>query len=210
MASQRNETRQQLLDTVLAQGMSSFQEWLIQQADGPNPVFQEGHLSANPITRYINQCLVDINSSTLLYEGMIYTVVGARPVPEPFKRFLQRFHAAFADMHVSSNVLVAWIDQGMPVPPLRQEHLDAVQNRHVEIGKALSQAIALVRLGFLDPKYPTEEECLGIALATYCSWSPTFVARTCLRLCYAALEDSNCATMERLLREQFGEELASR
>ena len=93
----------------------------------------------------------------------------------------------------------------MPYQP--GDSTDRYHHLYEEVCQALSRAVSLVREGtFRDPNQPTEEECLGIALAKYYSWEGDRIARTCLRFCYAALEDANYATLAGLLEEYYGEE----
>jgi hypothetical protein len=193
------------LDTILAGGWDHFHAWLCKQAAREEPIiFHIGHPVANPVTCYINHQLGDATGQAHLYEGMIYTACGARAVPEALQRFLWALQDAFGGQHVTPGTLVEWIALGQPLP--YQPDLSAPEQRMVEICHALEMAVALVRQGFRDPAQVTEEECLGIAVAKYCSWDGPRIARTCLRLCYAALEDANYATLERLLQEHFGEE----
>ena len=105
----------------------------------------------------------------------------------------------------NDSVCASWIADGRPIP-----HRDVVgtDGRYQAICQALSYAVQLIRQGgFRDPNQPTDEECLGIALAYACAWEGPRIARACLRLCYNAFQDANYAAVERLLREQFGEEL---
>jgi hypothetical protein len=195
------------LETILAQGLPPFYAWIRKQARKAEPIiFFEGHLAANPLACYINAELGDLISQAHLYEGVIYTSLGAQALSEDFQRFFWHFHDAFTGKYVTAGVLADWIAQGRPLP-YQPDLSDYHHRRHEEICQALGQAITLVRQGFRDPSQPTEEECLGIALAKCCSWEGPRIARTCLRLCYAALGDANYATMERLLREHFGEEM---
>lgn len=185
------------LETILAQGLPAFHTWIREQACKAEPViFLEGHLAANPLACWIT---AGVKDQAHLYEGAIYTSSGALAVPENFQRFFWRFHDAFAGKPVTAGVLADWIAQEMPLP-YPPDRSDEFHRLHEEICQALGQA------SFHDPNQPTDEECLGIALAKYCSWRGDRIARACLRLCYAALEDANYATMERLLRECFGEE----
>jgi hypothetical protein len=192
------------LEMILTNGLPSFYAWLRSQARKAEPViFIEGHLAGNPLASYINAQIGSPTSQVHLYEGVIYTSSGAQPVSEDFQRFLRDFHKAFEGSHVTAGVLSEWIAQGRPLP-YRSGDSTALQG---DICQALARAVSLVRTGsFLDPNQPTDEECLGIALAKYCSWEGPRIACTCLRLCYAALEDANYAALERLLREYFGEE----
>jgi hypothetical protein len=207
MTSSRNNPKDtRSLETIFASGLPAFYTWIRGQARRSEPViFTEGHLAANPVACYINAQVGDPISQAHLYEGVVYTSSGAQAVPEDFQQFLWDFHEAFEGLYVTAGVLANWIAQGRPFP--YQPHLpDESHRRYEEICQALEKALVLVRLGFRDPLQPTDEECLGIALAKYCAWEGPRIARTCLRLCYAALSDANYATMERLLREHFGEE----
>jgi hypothetical protein len=192
------------LETILKQGIAPFYAWVRKQARKAEPIiFIEGHLAANPVACYISASLRDPVGHVHLYEEMIYTSSGARPIPEKFQQFLWKFHDAFADQHVTARVLADWVTDGMLIPYRDVEDTD---RRYQAISQTLGEAIQLVRQGFRDPNQPTDEECLGIAMAYACAWEGPRIARTCLRLCYAALQDANYATMERLFREHFGEE----
>ncbi|SRR6266487_984865 len=209
VTSLRDDTKDtRNLETLLASGLPSFYNWIRSQARKAEPViFIEGHLAANPLASYINAQIGDPASQAHLYEGVIYTSSGAQAMSEDFQRFLWDFHEAFEGSHVTAGVLAEWIAQGRPLPYQSGDPTDRYHNLHEEICRALEQAVSLVReCSFRDPNQPTGEECLGIALAKYCSWEGPRIARTCLRLCYAALEDANYVTLERLLREHFGEE----
>lgn len=194
------------LEALLAQGLQPFYAWVRKMTRQAEPVtFQEGHLAANPVASYINAQLGDSKGRAHLYEGVVYTAGGAKELPDDFQRFLRDLHEAFAGQYVSAGVLADWIAQGRP-RPYRPDLPELFSRRHEEICQAMGQAVALVRQGIPDPNQPTDEECLGAALSKFFSWDAPRIARTCLRFCYAALEDANCATMERLLCEHFGEE----
>jgi hypothetical protein len=192
------------LEAILAQGISPFYKWIREQARKAEPVvFIEGHLAANPLTCYINAELRDPVGHVHLYEEMIYTPSGAQPIPEAFQQFLWQFHDTFARKHVTARVLADWIADGMLIP---YRDVEGTDGRYQAVCQALSHAIELIREGFRDPNQPTDEECLGIALAYACAWEGPRIARTCLRPCYNAFQDANYATMERILQEYFGKE----
>jgi hypothetical protein len=81
---------------------------------------------------------------------------------------------------------------------------------HEQVVASLDLTVHYIRTyASLNPGEPTDEECLGEALARYLSWNGNRIGKACLRLCYAAMESANIHPLTELLERLFGNDLES-
>jgi hypothetical protein len=190
---------------LIAQGLSPFFDWIRKvSAAHPERTFFEGHALANPISCYASERLDD--QAAALVERYLFTqTAGGMMLPDEFLAFLRKLHSAFPGLLPTAQRLQAWVEVGMPEQP----H-PFPEDFHEQVVASLDLIVLYIRThAHLNPGEPTDEECLGTALAKYLSWKRNRIGKACLYLCYAAMEHANVIPLTELLERLFGDDLKS-